>query len=253
MQFRSISSSDAIVLLEIINDSLTCDSEIRLCDLMTRLGELLPYRAAVSCISKSGIFGSTEGLQVLNLNYPIDHFADLIDAESIWKDPIVMDHLKYGSFKLHCWADIVKQLVSSETVELISRKANPRLNRVNAYCGYSYAIVNHKQTEGSLFAWYDLQRCRRTEDILNLIAPHFHAASRRINSAPTDVTSLTRKETEVLNWVKEGKKTWDISTILGISERTVKFHISNIMQKLDASSRAHAVAKAIEQGLLHLE
>ena len=41
--------------------------------------------------------------------------------------------------------------------------------------------------------------------------------------------------------------------ILGISERTVKFHIKNIMQKLDVVSRPQAVAVAIEQGLIEIE
>lgn len=41
--------------------------------------------------------------------------------------------------------------------------------------------------------------------------------------------------------------------ILGISERTVKFHVGNIMQKLDATTRAHAVAIALEQGLVDIE
>jgi DNA-binding CsgD family transcriptional regulator len=56
-----------------------------------------------------------------------------------------------------------------------------------------------------------------------------------------------------MKWLKHGKSTWDISVILGISERTVKFHISNVIQKLDASSRTHAVAIAIEQGLVGIE
>jgi DNA-binding CsgD family transcriptional regulator len=41
-----------------------------------------------------------------------------------------------------------------------------------------------------------------------------------------------------------------MSVILHISERTVNFHIKNIKQKLDAVSRTHAVAKAIELGFI---
>lgn len=62
---------------------------------------------------------------------------------------------------------------------------------------------------------------------------------------------LSPREKEVLNWLKKGKTSWDISVILCISERTVNFHIKNIMQKLDAVSRIHAVAKAIEKGLIN--
>lgn len=64
---------------------------------------------------------------------------------------------------------------------------------------------------------------------------------------------LSAREKEVVRWLKEGKSSWDISVILGISERTVRFHINNIMQKLDAVNRTHAVAIALEQGLVDYE
>ena len=58
--------------------------------------------------------------------------------------------------------------------------------------------------------------------------------------------SLTPRETEVLKWMKNGKTNWEIAVILGITERTVKFHITNILAKLNASTRSHAVALAFE-------
>ncbi len=57
----------------------------------------------------------------------------------------------------------------------------------------------------------------------------------------------------MLNWIKEGKSSWEISVILGVSERTIKFHVCNVMRKLDAVTRTHAVAIAIEQGLIDIE
>ncbi|HEY6871511.1 MAG TPA: LuxR C-terminal-related transcriptional regulator [Geobacteraceae bacterium] len=41
--------------------------------------------------------------------------------------------------------------------------------------------------------------------------------------------------------------------ILGISERTVKYHVSTVMSKLDASNRSHAVAIALSMGLIAVE
>jgi len=61
---------------------------------------------------------------------------------------------------------------------------------------------------------------------------------------------LTARELEVLAWVKHGRNTSEIASILEISERTVKFHISNIIRKLDAENRLHALVIAIEQKLL---
>ncbi len=72
-----------------------------------------------------------------------------------------------------------------------------------------------------------------------------HYLSKKMNISP-----LSLREKEVLKWLKKGKSSWDISIILEISERTVNFHINNIMQKLDAITRTQAVAIAIEKGLI---
>jgi len=53
-----------------------------------------------------------------------------------------------------------------------------------------------------------------------------------------------------LNWMKHGKTNWEISRILGVSERTVRFHVEGIFSKLDVTSRTQAVAMAMENGLL---
>lgn len=65
-----------------------------------------------------------------------------------------------------------------------------------------------------------------------------------------DSAVLTTRELEVLAWVKHGRNTSEIAAILEISERTVKFHISNIIRKLDAENRLHALVIALEQKLL---
>jgi|GEM_PF-193112 len=67
-----------------------------------------------------------------------------------------------------------------------------------------------------------------------------------------DLIILSSREKEILNWIKHGKSTWDISQILQISETTVKFHVSSIMKKLNAVSRTHAVSIAISLGIIDL-
>jgi DNA-binding NarL/FixJ family response regulator len=91
---------------------------------------------------------------------------------------------------------------------------------------------------------------QRQELIVNHIVPHLH----RENSGGKVVltVSLTGREREILIWVKEGKSTWDIASILGISENTVRFHLKNIFQKLNASSRTQAIAVALENGIIDL-
>ncbi len=60
---------------------------------------------------------------------------------------------------------------------------------------------------------------------------------------------LTPREREVLKWLKCGKTSWAIALILRISERTVNYHVNNIMRKLDVSNRMQAVSAAANADL----
>jgi DNA-binding CsgD family transcriptional regulator len=64
------------------------------------------------------------------------------------------------------------------------------------------------------------------------------------------VGHLTPRELSVLLWMKEGKTNWEIARILFVSERTVRFHVEKIFDKLDVNSRAQAVARAMGAGLI---
>ncbi len=68
--------------------------------------------------------------------------------------------------------------------------------------------------------------------------------------APGRSTSLSARERTVLQKVAAGRSTKQIARELGIAERTVKFHVSSIMNKLGADTRAQAVAVAARRGIL---
>lgn len=61
---------------------------------------------------------------------------------------------------------------------------------------------------------------------------------------------LTPRELEVLSLIREGFRNKQVARRLGISETTVNFHVRNLVQKLGANDRTHAVAIAIRRGLL---
>ncbi len=63
---------------------------------------------------------------------------------------------------------------------------------------------------------------------------------------------LTLREREVLQWIAAGKSSWDVSVILGISERTVNWLISRAARKLNAVNRTHAVVNAIRAGQIYI-
>jgi two-component system, NarL family, response regulator YdfI len=66
------------------------------------------------------------------------------------------------------------------------------------------------------------------------------------------VQALSPRETEVLHMLSDGLGNKEIAWRLRISEHTVKFHVGSIFNKLNASSRAEAVAIAIRRGLIAL-
>ncbi len=70
----------------------------------------------------------------------------------------------------------------------------------------------------------------------------------RIQSKSCSASTLTKRELECLFWACKGKTAWEISVILGITERTVTFHLTSAAKKLGATNRQHAVAKAVLYG-----
>lgn len=63
---------------------------------------------------------------------------------------------------------------------------------------------------------------------------------------------LTEREMEVLRLLQKGNSNKEIATALFIAERTVKFHVSAILQKLQATNRTEAVQVALQRGILQL-
>ncbi|WP_024298126.1 autoinducer binding domain-containing protein [Methylomicrobium lacus] len=61
---------------------------------------------------------------------------------------------------------------------------------------------------------------------------------------------LSNREISVLRWTADGKTASDIASILRITERTVNFHINNVVTKLNAANKTAAAVKAALLGLL---
>jgi LuxR family transcriptional regulator len=61
---------------------------------------------------------------------------------------------------------------------------------------------------------------------------------------------LSVRETTVIRWTADGKTTEEISEIMGLSVRTVTFHIGNVVRKLNASNKTGAAVRAAVLGLI---
>ena len=82
-------------------------------------------------------------------------------------------------------------------------------------------------------------------------APELRRLDALVSSAGTVADRLTARELQVLGLVATGRTNRAIAEALGISEKTVARHLSNIFTKLGVSSRAAATAYAYQHDLLH--
>jgi DNA-binding NarL/FixJ family response regulator len=71
-----------------------------------------------------------------------------------------------------------------------------------------------------------------------------------VTTAPTALSTLTSRETEVLRLIAQGLSNTEISYALNIAETTIKTHVGRILAKLGLRDRAQAVMAAYESGLV---
>jgi len=87
-----------------------------------------------------------------------------------------------------------------------------------------------------------------------LLAHYFHATVMRIEGghSPNYEQRLSRRELECLQWAANGKTAWETSSILSISEATVRIYLDSARHKLDSATKVQAVAKAIALGVIRV-
>ncbi|NYT63308.1 helix-turn-helix domain-containing protein [Alcaligenaceae bacterium] len=61
---------------------------------------------------------------------------------------------------------------------------------------------------------------------------------------------LTTRELTCLQWASIGKTSWEMGVILGLTERTINFHVHNACRKLGVHGRQAAITAAFQLGLL---
>jgi DNA-binding NarL/FixJ family response regulator len=69
----------------------------------------------------------------------------------------------------------------------------------------------------------------------------------------TSAIDLTPRETEVLTCITQGRSNREIAEHLHISEKTVRIHVSAVLEKMGARDRTQATIFALQRGLVHLE
>ncbi|MGD9896398.1 MAG: autoinducer binding domain-containing protein [Candidatus Methylacidiphilaceae bacterium] len=163
-------------------------------------------------------------------------------------DPVVR---RYAStFQMVAWTPVLQQPQGKQASAFV-REARDFGMAHGLTCG----IRDPKACQATLFSvsGKEMESELRHRSVFDHLVPHLNGAILRVSGIPANparVETLSLRELEVLRWMKEGKSNWEVSRILRLSEATVKFHVKNILSKLQASNRSHAVALAMEHRAL---
>ena len=130
---------------------------------------------------------------------------------------------------------------AARVIILTSSDGDAEINRAMRAGAAGYALKSMPKNElVALIRSVHSGRRNIPPDVASLLAEHFGEEH------------LTARELEVLRLIRDGHRNKQIADELAISETTVNFHIKNIVGKLGANDRTHAVTIALRRGMLQI-
>lgn len=211
------------------------------------LRQIVPFSALAICLDQRADLSLEGPRQLVNFGYQQEWVELYFAREFQFQDPVILQsRCQPAALTWHdCYAAAPKP---GREFLLASQRFVGNNGVVCSVKGRS----SHSATLISMVLPVD-EPAQRHVSTLGYLAPHLHEIFNRrgpLNRCSLMAPEISRRELEVLYWAKEGKSTWDISNILSISERTVKFHFGNIFRKFDVLNRSQAIAKAIHYGVI---
>jgi transcriptional regulator EpsA len=133
-----------------------------------------------------------------------------------------------------------------------------RDSELKHFAVHGFGDSNSKISSVVIFGRLREQPHANLAHVLELIMPHLHCALIKVSTSRASFIIksdssphiVTKRESEILQWLYMGKTNWEISSILSISPLTVKNHVQNLLRKLDVQNRSQAVVKAAKFGLI---
>lgn len=241
------SKADLLELLEIIDSARIVGSESQFRRLIHMATKLLPVdriHVSVATLNENSQIVGTS--RQININYPTQWLGHYRSASLVKVDPVAK--ALFVSEEPIFWESLRQKHTTAEEKRFFGAAKDFGLRD-----GFSFGARFERSDAGSFFTCEsgELSTHKRHLAITTHLLPYLHESLSRVHMSPTkESAKLTKREREVLNWVKFGKTDADVAGLLGTSNRTVKFHIENAMHKLQANNRTEAVARALAQGLI---
>lgn len=242
------SRNDLLKLLELAQFCIQASSDPAEVEQVVELARgVIPFSSMVICLDNAATLELKVTRQLLNYGYSPEWVELYFRHSYQLQDPILQQAQRAaGAFS---WAQGYRQCdaASGEFLRVSHEFVGSN--------GLACSVVGRADSSTTLIsmALPENEDADEYVDALAYLAPHVHEIFNRrgvLNRSSLMAPDISAREQEVLHWAKEGKSTWDISNILSISERTVKFHFGNIFRKLDVLNRSQAIAKAIHYGVI---
>jgi LuxR family transcriptional regulator, quorum-sensing system regulator CviR len=247
---KYFSKGDLLHLLEIVNRCPDCDSLSGFTDLLCNLQKIADFDSAVcTCVEPSLLDAS-----IYETKYPINYQCREYPVDMNWFNqcykfdvplPAILSCLNF-----HESSKTVRRFGDGRLQIVVPQSTDNHLSD-----GWTFGTFENLCNRWILFIFaFRNTRCEPGRIIaVELAVPHLFRAFKGIRHlCRAKPFHLTKKEFEVLNWVKMGKTTWEISQILAVSESCVNFHMDNIRKKFDAVNRTQVVAVAVANGLIKI-
>jgi DNA-binding CsgD family transcriptional regulator len=247
MQNFAISSEELKTLLKIISDLLIVPSCMqRLNDVIDSIHSIVPFQKCLLVHKEDATLGKMAFMReyVASPEEKSCHVSE-------WRKSIDIQHFLAGLTR----TDITQNAFrwkNGDSQHPSTQELDGLLKQITADHGIA-GIFEHgsdKSDEGATLLLlqysqeqFSAQHLLLIESIMSFLHSNLrrHAATLEPSVMPR---CLTAKEAQVIGWVSEGKTSWEVSQILLISERTVKFHLKNIYTKFNVVNRAQAVSVA---------
>jgi DNA-binding NarL/FixJ family response regulator len=168
--------------------------------------------------------------------------ADLAARDSL-PGVVLMDLVMPNMTGIEATAHIVERYPTCRVVVLTSFGEVERINAALRNGAVGYLLKDAEAAEVTAA----IRAAVRGE--VHLDAEIARRLTQDLRCGPAGPGLLTPREREILALVGEGRSNRDIANILVISERTARTHVSNVLSKLNLTSRTQAALIAIQEGL----